>query len=120
MLSMKELDRAGFGRDERVPSSLADAAKTRIADSSAPQLPTRAGQHRRHTGGRMTGFLKRFMDDESGQGLVEYVLIIACVAIGLVAVMFIFRDQIGTTFDTITDALQDAPADPYASSNAPG
>ncbi len=46
-----------------------------------------------------------FLSDESGQGLVEYVLIIALVAIGLVAVMLIFRNAIG---DDLRHDLQHA------------
>ena len=55
-----------------------------------------------------------FIADESGQGLVEYVLIIALVAIGLIAIMLVFRDSIGNIFSTISDELNDAPADAYA------
>jgi pilus assembly protein Flp/PilA len=54
-----------------------------------------------------------FVKDESGQGLVEYVLIIALVAIGLIAVMIIFRNQIGGVFDSISETLNGAPADDY-------
>lgn len=54
-----------------------------------------------------------FVKDESGQGLVEYVLIIALVAIGLIAVMLVFRNQIGGIFDTISGELNDAPAEAY-------
>ena len=58
----------------------------------------------------MSNFVQRFWKDESGQGLVEYVLIIALVAIGLIAVMIVFRNSIGGTFDTITGELNNAPA----------
>jgi pilus assembly protein Flp/PilA len=54
-----------------------------------------------------------FLADESGQGLVEYVLIIALVAIGLIAVMLVFRNSIGGIFDAISDTLDTAPADGY-------
>jgi pilus assembly protein Flp/PilA len=55
----------------------------------------------------------RFVDDESGQGLVEYVLIIALVAIGLVAIMLIFRNSIGNIFSNSSDTLRSAPGTPY-------
>jgi Flp pilus assembly pilin Flp len=55
-----------------------------------------------------------FWTDDSGQGLVEYVLIIALVAIGLIAVMLVFRNSIGGIFDVISDSLDDAPAAGYA------
>lgn len=54
-----------------------------------------------------------FMADESGQGLVEYVLIIALVAIGLIAVMVIFRDSIGRIFDRIAGTLDASPTSTY-------
>lgn len=54
-----------------------------------------------------------FVQDESGQGLVEYVLIIALVAIGLIAVMLVFRNSIGGIFDTISNELDNAPAEEY-------
>lgn len=48
-------------------------------------------------------------NDESGQGLVEYVLIIALVAITLVVVITAFRDAIAGVFGTISAALTAAP-----------
>jgi pilus assembly protein Flp/PilA len=54
-----------------------------------------------------------FVQDESGQGLVEYVLIIALVAVGLIAVMIVFRDAIGGVFDNITGRLEDSPTEDY-------
>jgi len=53
-------------------------------------------------------------NDESGQGLVEYVLIIALVAIGLILVMLAFRNSIGNVFNTIRGNLDTAPAPPMA------
>lgn len=43
---------------------------------------------------------------EKGQGLVEYALIIAVVAIMLVAALAGLRGQINTTFSNITTRLQ--------------
>jgi pilus assembly protein Flp/PilA len=54
-----------------------------------------------------------FVKDESGQGLVEYVLIIALVAIGLIAVMIVFRGAIGDIFNTITLRLRTAPGETH-------
>ena len=54
-----------------------------------------------------------FWADESGQGLVEYALIIALVAIGLFLVLIFLRDQIGNIFVQIGQKLQNAPADDY-------
>ena len=47
--------------------------------------------------------IERFQSDESGQGLVEYVLIIALIAIGLTAIMLVMRNSIGNTFKNISD-----------------
>jgi pilus assembly protein Flp/PilA len=55
----------------------------------------------------------RFVEDESGQGLVEYTLIIALVAIGLFAVLVVYRNAIGGIFDTISTKLGEAPANEY-------
>lgn len=49
--------------------------------------------------------LQQLWNDEQGQGLVEYVLIIALVAIGLTAVMIIFRNAIGNIFNEIANTL---------------
>lgn len=63
----------------------------------------------------MSNFWNSFWSDESGQGLVEYALIIALVAIGLVAVLLVFRNSIGNVFDAIALELQNAPAGDYTS-----
>jgi pilus assembly protein Flp/PilA len=58
--------------------------------------------------------LKRFARDESGQGLVEYILIIALVAVGLILALTVFRNQIGKTFDNVNTQLNNAPSSPYS------
>ncbi|HSJ05972.1 MAG TPA: Flp family type IVb pilin [Longimicrobiales bacterium] len=55
----------------------------------------------------------RFAEDESGQGLVEYVLIVAIVAIGLVTIMYVFRNSIGNIFKTSANTLNNAPGAQY-------
>jgi pilus assembly protein Flp/PilA len=65
---------------------------------------------------KLYNLMQRLQSDESGQGLVEYVLIIALIAIGLIAVMTIFRNEIGQTFDTISGTLNNAPGSAYQSS----
>jgi pilus assembly protein Flp/PilA len=64
----------------------------------------------------LKALIERFRNDESGQGLVEYVLIIALVAIGLVLVITLFRNSIGGTFDNVTQTLNNAPSSPYSPS----
>lgn len=61
----------------------------------------------------MRKFWNSFVQDESGQGLTEYVLIIALVAVGLIAVLTVFRNAIGGVFDSATTELNGAPAAPY-------
>ena len=43
--------------------------------------------------------------DEDGQGLVEYAIILALVAIVVIAVMRILGPKIGNTFSTINSSL---------------
>lgn len=57
----------------------------------------------------MSNLMQRFWNDESGQGLVEYVLIIALVAIGLIAIMVFFRNSIGTVFGRAANTVNNAP-----------
>lgn len=61
----------------------------------------------------MRDLMKRFWNDESGQGLTEYALILALVSIGLIAVLVLFRDAIGKVFDEIVGVLDKAPEGGY-------
>ena len=45
-------------------------------------------------------------DREEGQGLVEYVTLIALIALGLFVAIIFFRDQLGTIFSKITNKIQ--------------
>ena len=49
--------------------------------------------------------LRKLWDDESGQGMVEYGLIIAVVAILLIGVLAAFRTQIAALFTGITTGM---------------
>jgi pilus assembly protein Flp/PilA len=46
-----------------------------------------------------------FIRDERGQGLVEYALIIAVIAIALIVAMIFMRDQITNVFSNIGNNL---------------
>ena len=61
----------------------------------------------------MRAMVNSFMKDESGQGLVEYALIIALVAIGLIAILVLFRNAIGNVFNTSKNRLDNAPTTSY-------
>jgi pilus assembly protein Flp/PilA len=61
----------------------------------------------------MAPMWQAFWSEESGQGLVEYALIIALVAVGLIAILLILRNSIGDVFNNASEALQNAPTSPY-------
>jgi Flp pilus assembly pilin Flp len=44
-------------------------------------------------------------DREDGQGFVEYLTLVALIAIALFAALIFFRDQLGTIFSKITDDI---------------
>jgi pilus assembly protein Flp/PilA len=61
----------------------------------------------------MKDLIRRFWTDDSGQGLTEYALILAIVSIGLLLILYIFRDQIGRIFSRIANTLENAPSNTY-------
>jgi pilus assembly protein Flp/PilA len=61
----------------------------------------------------MLSLWNKFLNDESGQGLVEYALIIALVAIGLIVILTLLRNSIGNVFNTSKNALDAAPTTSY-------
>ena len=52
--------------------------------------------------------LKKFWKDESGQGMVEYALIIALIAIALVAALGLVKTALSDKFTDVKDALNKA------------
>ena len=58
----------------------------------------------------MKQLFKSLWTDESGQGLTEYALIIALVSIGLILVLILFRNAIGSVFNEIRAELVNAPS----------
>jgi pilus assembly protein Flp/PilA len=58
----------------------------------------------------------RFVSDESGQGLVEYVLIIAVVALGLLAALYFFRNTVSNTYNNTANILDSQPPNTPAGS----
>jgi pilus assembly protein Flp/PilA len=61
----------------------------------------------------MLKVLAKFWNDEVGQGLTEYALIIALVAVGLIGILILFRNEIGNVFNRAKTELNAAPAAPY-------
>ncbi len=51
----------------------------------------------------------RFRDEERGQGLVEYALIIAVVALGVILAIVFLRDQIKSLFNKAGSELSTQP-----------
>lgn len=49
--------------------------------------------------------LKRILKDESGQGMVEYGLIIGLIAIVVIAALLLLGPQIGNIFNRANDEL---------------
>jgi pilus assembly protein Flp/PilA len=64
-------------------------------------------------GGIMHSLWEQFRSDDTGQGLVEYALIIALVAVGLIAILLVLRNSIGDVFNNASEALVNAPSNPY-------
>jgi len=64
-------------------------------------------------GGSVQDFYRAFWSEESGQGLVEYALIIALVAVGLIAILLVLRNSIGNVFNNASEQLNNAPTNPY-------
>ena len=57
--------------------------------------------------------LRRFWNDESGQGLGEYTLIVALVSVGLMAIIVMFRTEMGEIFQLVVDVLDGAESNQY-------
>ena len=49
--------------------------------------------------------MRAFLHDEDGQGLVEYALIIAVIAIAVIVAMIFLREQIQNIFSNIGNNL---------------
>ncbi len=56
---------------------------------------------------------QRIWSDESGQGMVEYALIVGLVGVGLIAVFLFLRNSTGNVLNTAADSLQNTPSTPY-------
>ncbi len=59
----------------------------------------------------MTELFKRFILEEDGQGMTEYGLILALVAVVVIGALTLMGEQIEIIFDSIAETLQDALPD---------
>ena len=57
--------------------------------------------------------LTRFWKDDSGQGLVEYALILALVAVALILILIYLRNRVGDVFARAGNELKNAPGNQY-------
>ena len=53
---------------------------------------------------------QRLSSDDSGQGMVEYALIVGLVAVGLIGVFLFLRNQTGEVLNTAADSLGTNPS----------
>lgn len=76
------------------------ARRNRVGRSFTP-VSRRAGSEE----GQMSNVWRRFWEDESGQSLIEYVLIIALVALVVVGVLVTIGEQMRNRFNDISECL---------------
>jgi len=57
----------------------------------------------------MKGIMKRFFKEEEGQGMVEYGLIIALIAVAVIAALGLLGDQISALFDAVRGRIVYTP-----------
>ena len=55
---------------------------------------------------------RKWLNDEEGQALSEYGLLIAVIAIAVIAVMIVFRNRLAKVFQTATNDLEPVNATP--------
>ncbi len=56
--------------------------------------------------------LKRLWAEEDGEIAIEYGLLVALVALGLIVTLTLFKDQVGAFYTRITDQVVNAPPGP--------
>ena len=56
----------------------------------------------------MIGFMKRFINEESGQDLAEYGIALAVIAIGAAAAAVVIAGDVQTLWEAGRDAIQSA------------
>jgi pilus assembly protein Flp/PilA len=56
-----------------------------------------------------TWLTARFTDDERGAGLVEYILLVALIALAVIAAVVVFQGQLSSKFSDAGSRLSNAP-----------
>lgn len=64
--------------------------------------------------------IKKFLNEESGQGMVEYILIVVLVAIAAIVVVKAFGGKIATLFKKATDTITEQTDDAFPESKGGG
>lgn len=49
----------------------------------------------------MTQFIKNFMNEEEGQGMAEYALVLGVIAVGVIATLILFGEEIINKFKEV-------------------
>ena len=57
--------------------------------------------------------MRKFWNDESAQGMVEYILIVALIAVAAIGVVKIFGKQIQDLFSKSTDKIKTETTDSF-------
>ena len=63
----------------------------------------------------MRRFLRRFLDEDRGDGIAEYAILIALIAICLIAVVQTLGNAVGNTFNTTKSGVAQTSASSYGS-----
>lgn len=59
----------------------------------------------------MVEIFKNLVVEEEGQGMTEYGLILGLIAVGVIGVIALLGDEIGTVFENLRGEMQDAGGD---------
>ncbi|AOM83865.1 Flp family type IVb pilin [Salisediminibacterium beveridgei] len=54
----------------------------------------------------MMEMMKNLLTEEEGQGMAEYALVLGVIAVGVIAVLVVFGNEIETVFDNIVESFQ--------------
>lgn len=60
----------------------------------------------------MTQWIKNFMNEEEGQGMAEYALVLGVIAVGVVAILVAFGAEIKERFQDVTDEFKNETTTP--------